>query len=181
MIITLDELKNSRDIPTDLSDDRLNQLIQSAQEYIEEKTHQNWEKTSQTHIAHGQYVNGGHLITLEETPVASIESVTIDGTILEYVTDYTFDGGPGVVYFSNELPCTGFNNIQIQYHSGPEETPQTIKEVCMDLIVRYLEADPTGEKIQSFSDGAISITFKSDTTIDERLNPFIRDSPMVFI
>ena len=79
-------------------------------------------------------VNGGrHAITLPYVPIASVESVTVNGTVWDAST-YAVDETAGIVYADNTTFPAGLRNVEIEYVAGEQVIPPNVILAAKELV-----------------------------------------------
>jgi hypothetical protein len=125
--------------------DLLGRLITASSLFIQSSLDRTIAEAAYTEVRDG---TGGRVLALAVTPVASVDSVTIDGRPVPSAMDVTT---PGYLFSATRVAligrrfCKGLGNVTVSYTAGYAETPPDIEQACLALAgQRYRERDRIG-------------------------------------
>ena len=143
---------------TNVTDDALlDRLIESASAFIE-----NWlgRKVLSAPAIDYQSGSGKDVMILRDTPVVSVQSVTVDGAVLSPTTDATQTGWAVIddwLVYQHGIWPRGRRNIVIEYTAGFASVPPDIEQAVIDLVaLRYKERDRVGHRSKSLAGETVS-------------------------
>lgn len=96
---------------------------------------------------------GKYYLLLDQYPVKSIESVTVDGEII-VPTDYKVKKRNGILLKSNGVWPTGEININVSYTAGYTDIPYDLDLACKHLVMSYFKSDVASFST-AFQDGMV--------------------------
>jgi hypothetical protein len=162
----------------------LARIVSAASEFFRQQTSRNvYVSAPVTEVRHGRF--GQRYITLRESPVTAVASLSIDGTVATVSPDprspgYGFDAD-GV--FLRGLSFTdGFSNIAISYTAGYATLPSDVEDAVIDLAAtRYQRRTHVDEVSRALSaSGSTTVSFSqkdisayAQTVIDKYSRPMI--------
>ncbi|MEY2864602.1 MAG: hypothetical protein RLY58_2309 [Pseudomonadota bacterium] len=143
---------------TNATDDALlDRLIESASAFIE-----NWlgrQVMAAPAIDH-QSGSGKDVLILRDTPVISVESVTVNGVLLSQATDAAQTGWVVVddwLVYQHGIWPRGRRNVVIECTVGFSSVPPDIEQAVIDLVaLRYKERDRIGHRSKSLAGETVS-------------------------
>lgn len=98
------------------------------------------------------------LLCLGVRPLVSVETVSVDGTVLAETTDYTIDypGGRLGLVSGGALSSwpVGFQRIEIEFHAGYDPVPDALVAICAAEVRHLWDLRNTQgqSQFQSFGD-----------------------------
>lgn len=163
MLCQLADVKTYLGITSATTDAVLTALVGNASAFIERYCNRVFEQASYTETRNG---NGADAIYLRNTPIVSVQSVSVDGTSIPAAPDtvsygYIFDTHK--VYLRGDArvnPITpgifagypprfqrGIQNIVIAYTAGFTTIPADVNQACVELVAyKFSRRDRTGMK-----------------------------------
>lgn len=84
--------------------------------------------------------NGRNYLLLEQFPIVSIETVYIDGELLD-PGQYKAKKGNGILIRKNSVWPKGDANIAVSYTAGYSEIPYDLELACKHLVMFYYKSD----------------------------------------
>ncbi len=171
-LCTLAEVKSFINLDGTTKDDRIDDLILAAQGFIEEYCNRAFEKLSVTEYYHG----GVNRIGVKRPPIASSPAPVIyedadrdyEAEDLVDADDYFVDEENGFIDFDYEI-MKGFGAIKITYTGGYAVIPYTVKQACIELVVRKLKTGDTGDigVLSRGTSGGGNVSFSLDALLPE--------------
>jgi hypothetical protein len=152
-LTTLEETKKylKIDLIDDTDDELIISLINSVSAAIQGYCRRNFKKTS--YIEEEYDGKGLYGLYLHQYPVQSIESVTVNSTLLS-PTDYKCKKKNGKLIRNASVWPEGEINITVSYTAGFEKIPFDIELACKHLVLSYFKTDITSYST-TFSEGMI--------------------------
>lgn len=147
-------------------------LNQSASEAVERVCNRDFEdhpNVTETYDGNDRQNEAGHgVLKLRGSPVRSISSIKIDGTVVD-ASEYrikkahSYDGvNAGIVLRKNTPWPEGWENIEVTYTWGFSSPPAGVKGVVEDLVVdalRVASRNESAEAAESVSMDGFSVTY----------------------
>jgi hypothetical protein len=172
MLLTVDELKTraeENDVDLDpFTDDRLTEMIGSAQAYIELHTGRIFDSQS---IVDDKFFHTGSLLQLEQYPVLSVEKVEISGIEVD-VTGIKINYRTGELYIPHNFRAKMEYDIHVEYTGCYESPYPPAKDLCAELVFVEVSGPADGKDISKYKDGGLSGVeinyFQKDFTQDLR-------------
>jgi hypothetical protein len=167
-LTSLQSVRLYLDIKTDTDDALLSRLITAASVFIVNYLNRNT-------ILQASYANerhnghGGQSLTLRNTPIQSVASLTVNGLVVAASPDgvlpgYVFDKS-SIAYVGGVFP-KGFSNVVVSYAAGYASVPYDIEEACVELVaLHYREKSRVGKKSDAMPQGGTT------TYSEEALSP----------
>jgi hypothetical protein len=160
----------------------LGRLISQTSQYIKGKVQR--ELTLNTYSEYYSTESGQNRVCLNEYPVITVYSVTLDGIAIPESTSLSSAGWtlqfPNLLVFRNMAVASGVNNIYASYSAGFASPPVDIEQACIELTAwRYRERDRIGQENKSINGESVSfITNKSNLPhITDILDDYKRVTP----
>lgn len=144
----------------------LNRIISQVSQFIKGKLQR--EITLNTYSEYYSTTEGQKSICLNEYPVNTIYSVSINGKPISQSTDLTSSGWtlqvPNLLCFRNVAFPAGVNNVYVSYSAGYGITPLDLETACIELTAwRYRERDRIAQESKSINGESVTfITNKSN-------------------
>lgn len=144
-LTTLANLKAWLNLASTADDDLLGRLITATSVLIETWLDRPIAEASYTETRDG---SGSRVMSLAVTPVASVQSLMINGNRVLPAPDVT---RPGYLFSATRLALLGYRfakglgNVVVSYTAGYAETPPDVEQACISLAAaRYRERDRIG-------------------------------------
>ena len=160
----------------------LGRLINQTSQYIKGKVQR--ELTLNTYSEYYSTESGQNRVCLNEYPVNTVYTVTLDGVAIPESTNLSMAGwtlqSPNLLVFRNMVVASGVNNIYVSYSAGFSSPPVDIEQACIELTAwRYRERDRIGQENKSINGESVSfITNKSNLPhITDILDDYKRVTP----
>lgn len=169
-LIELDTLKQFLGITTNDKDLILEMYIESVSDYIQG----NGESILATDYTEKLKGTDTQNILLSHRPINSIESLKIDGTLVD---DYEIYKSSGIVYRDGGFPISGSSNlmsgavtkikknIEITYNAGYATIPSDLKLLVCELVKSQLEHDSNKSGLKSYDIDDVSKTWDNSEKV----------------
>jgi len=148
-------------LTTTTDDALLTRLISAASDFILSWLDRDLALQSYTEPRDG---SGGNRLSFANTPVTSVQSLSIDGLAIPAAPDAI---SPGFVYSATQLYlrgyrfCRGVQNVAIAYTAGYAATPLEVEQACIELVaLRYRERERIGHVSKSLAGETVSFSQK---------------------
>lgn len=166
-LTTLATLKEWLNIPssTTTSDALLSRMISACSNYIQTFMSRTIAVAGYTETRNGM---GSCRMMLKNTPVVSVESLSIDGLAIPVRPTlgpnsstlpwgYVFDDQ--ILYLSGYVFNRGAQNVAVSYHAGFATTPPDIEQACIDMIGDWFKyKDRIGKLSEGIEQQTITFT-----------------------
>lgn len=184
-VITLDQAKARVDLALDEfeQDDAVTAMIRTAQAAVEQYLNRRIEVAAYTDTISG---NGKDRITLSNTPIVEVQTVTINGQAVPESSGYGSSGflhDGNVVLLRNRVFDKGLKNVVVTYRAGYETVPPEVREAVLQTFhaiysSQGLDPNMTGENVGSVYSAAFSplglgaVPFGARSLLDSRRKYF---------
>jgi hypothetical protein len=151
-LTTLEAVKEYLKIPigTTVDDTKLEDLINSCSTAIENYCGRKFKEQSFDEECDG---TGTKYILLEQYPVKSINTVSVDDIILDS-SEYKFKKNNGVLIRNNTVWPRGDINTNVSYIAGLSEIPADLELACRHFVMSFFKADVASFST-TFSEGFV--------------------------
>jgi hypothetical protein len=148
-LTVLATVKSWLGITATTDDATLTRLISAASTLIQNYLNRTIAVASYTETRNG---NGRNRLTLANTPLVSVQSVTVGAATIQPFagspghSGYWFEPGGTTLYLAGAGFDYGIQNVQLAYTAGYATTPLDIEQATIELIaLRYRERDRIGQ------------------------------------
>jgi hypothetical protein len=159
-------------VPSSSMDGLIDQLI-TAESAAIERFLQRTLTQPQNSVAETYDGNGGFRLPLNSYPIASVDSVVVDGTTWD-ASWYTHDLR-GLVALEGRRWTRGRRNVVVTYKGGYTTIPSDIQQACVELVCLRLE-ERKRQGISSQSIAGESVSYSSDpmpASVVQKLKPYL--------
>jgi hypothetical protein len=156
-LTTLEAVKSylKIEISQTVDDERLEDLINACSSAIENYCERKFKEQT---ITDEEYDGKGtKYILLQQYPVKSVNSVSVDGAIL-VADQYKVKKSDGLLIRVNSVWSKGDINISVTYTAGLSEIPPDLELACRHFVMSFYKADVAAFST-TFSDGFV---FRAD-------------------
>lgn len=156
-LTTVANVKQYLSLTGDTTDDLLSRLIDAASAFVE-----NWlgRQVLQATVTEWQSGNGKEALLLAQSPVVSVESVTVgDQTIRAAATlsEMGWRQTERWLIYQHGHFAKGMKNVRIEYTAGFDVVPADIEQAVIDLVsLRFKERDRIGHISKSLAGETVS-------------------------
>jgi len=157
MLLTVDELKvraaeNDVDL-TPFTDDRLEEMIGSAQAYIEIHTGRIFDEQD---IVDDRFNHSGSMIQLLHYPILSVDALEINLLPVD-VDSIKINYRLGIIHLPWKVQPRLFEyDYHVEYTGCYEDPYPPAKDLCAELVFVEVMAPADGKEIKGYRDGGLS-------------------------
>src|SRR6185312_9914823 len=144
LVCSIEDVKTYFNITSSAEDYVLTVLVASASANIEQYCNRTFAQAAYTETRNG---NGGDRISVRQYPIASVQSVTVDGLTVPIASNAVSDGvvfSDDAIYIRNRgrpgYPAApwcfarGVQNVVLQYTAGYQTIPADLNQACVELV-----------------------------------------------
>lgn len=181
---SLDNIKNTGRVGSTIDDRLLKLLIPACSEFIRNYTSDDLPIADKNGVfpSFTEYRDGKcqRTIALFYIPIQSVQSLTINSTIIPLASDPT---QPGYLFSSERVSVNGwlfsdgFQNIKVVYTAGYTSVPPDIEQACREMILEKYKrmTDRIGQKSASLAGQTVTFTDNDVTpNVKGLLSPYRR-------
>ena len=156
MLLTVEELRvRAEENDVDLepySEDRLTEMIGSAQAYIELHTGRVFDKQS---LEDDKFFHTGPQLQLEHFPIISLDTLEISGIPVD-VNAVKINYRLGILYIPHNFRTRMEYDIHVEYTGCYDPSYPPAKDLCAELVFVEATAPADGKEISKYKDGGLS-------------------------
>jgi hypothetical protein len=133
----------------------LDQIIPAVEAYADNETNRTWSKGASTDITE-KFDGGKNVFFVAYPKVASIQSITVDGSVLSSDQYYNY----GTFIQLDFIPVNKPQTVVIVYRSSANTAPADVKHALIQWAAQIFKAQADGGKVASrVQAGAFSVDF----------------------
>jgi hypothetical protein len=170
-VFTLEDFKGLLRIPEqeETDDTALTLIGNGVSAYVDARTGTKWKKRTYTITRDG---DGRSTLLRLPRPIASVASLTVDGTPLVQGQDFWVYGDSGKIALQGRtFPC-GFQNVVVTLDAGYDVVPYDIVEAALELAKSAYDELKTGAvSLSSISIGSVNAILKPG--LNPRIEKFL--------